>query len=56
MYVSVVVWLCLYAYRFRDTFLIVNLVNKESESESERKVFALKMCACLVLIAKNTAH
>ena len=23
-----------YYYRFRDTFLVVNLVNKESESES----------------------
>ena len=25
MYVSVVVCLCLYAYRFRDTFLVVKL-------------------------------
>ena len=32
MYVSVVVCLCLYAYRFRDTLLVVkNLVNKDSE-------------------------
>ena len=31
MYVSVVVCLCLYAYRFRDTFLVVKLGEEESE-------------------------
>ena len=48
MYVSVVVCLCLYAYRFsRHIFsLLLNLVNKESESESAYVRMCMRTCVC----------